>query len=210
MARRSGASTWARTVVRTSHRHCPTAATLILQAVDQLSSGAATSAVGHETSLINAFSSLSLSTTIPGFAVFVLCVVVVIGGWLLWCELIIRSVVLTLLLVLVPVIVPLSTFPAMRRLGWRLAETFIAVASSKLLIVIALSLGLDELEGGSVTVAITGAVTLLLATCTPLSCCESFPSSSSRRFTISKESDSGSLARFRMHLPHPLVRRPAH
>jgi len=143
------------------------AATLILQAVDQLSSGAASSAVGHETSLINAFSSFSLTTTVPGFGVFVLCVVVVIGGWLLWCELIVRSVVLTLLLVLVPVIVPLSTFPAMRRLGWRLAETFIAVASSKLLIVIALSLGLDELKGGSATVAITGAVTLLLATCTP-------------------------------------------
>jgi hypothetical protein len=142
-------------------------ATLVLQAIDQLSSGAASTAVAHETTLINAFSNLSLSTTIPGFAVFVLCVGVIVGGWLLWCELIVRSVVLTLLLVLVPVIVPLSTFPALRRLGWRLAETFIAVASSKLLIVIALSLGLDELEGGSATVAITGAVTLMLATCTP-------------------------------------------
>jgi hypothetical protein len=75
--------------------------------------------------------------------------------------------VLTLLLVLVPVIVPLSTFPALRRLGWRLAETFVAVASSKLLIVIALSLGLDELQGSSSTEAITGAVTLLLATGAP-------------------------------------------
>jgi len=129
---------------------------------------------------------------------------------LLWCELIIRSVVLTLLLVLVPVIVPLSTFPAMRRLGWRLAETFIAVASSKLLIVIALSLGLDELEGGSVTVAITGAVTLLLATCTPFVLLRVIPfveqsalhnlEGIRQRFTRSVQNAPSS----------PLVRRPAH
>jgi hypothetical protein len=143
------------------------AAALILQAIDELASGASTSVVAHEATLIGVFTNLSTSTTIPGFGIFLLCVGVVVGGWLLWCELIVRSVVLTLLLVLVPVIVPLSTFPALRRLGWRLAETFVAVASSKLLIVIALSLGLDELEGGSATKAITGAVTLLLATCTP-------------------------------------------
>lgn len=143
------------------------AATLILQAIDQMAGGASSSVVAHEATLIGAFTNLSTTSTIPGFGVFLLCVGVVVGGWLLWCELIVRSVVLTLLLVLVPVVVPLSTFPSMRRLGWRLGETFIAVASSKLLIVIALSLGLDELEGGSATQAITGAVTLLLATCTP-------------------------------------------
>lgn len=143
------------------------AATLVLQAIDELASGASSTVVAHEATLIDAFSNLSTTSTIPGFGVFLLCVGVVVGGWLLWCELVVRSVVLTLLLVLVPVIIPLSTFPAMRRLGWRLGETFIAVASSKLLIVIALSLGLDELEGGSATQAITGAVTLLLATCTP-------------------------------------------
>ncbi|HTB08492.1 MAG TPA: hypothetical protein VK704_01670, partial [Acidimicrobiales bacterium] len=74
---------------------------------------------------------------------------------------------LTLLIVLVPIIVPLATFPSMRRLGWRLAETFMAVAASKLAIVITLSLGLDELTGTSVTEIVTGAVTMLLATLTP-------------------------------------------
>jgi hypothetical protein len=142
-------------------------ATLILQAVDELVSGASTTVVGHEATLVGVFSNLPTGTNIPGFGVFLLCVGVVVGAWLLWCELIVRSVILTLLLVLVPLIVPLSTFPALRRLGWRLAEIFVAVASSKLLIVVALSLGLDELEGGSATMAITGAVTLLLATCTP-------------------------------------------
>jgi hypothetical protein len=85
----------------------------------------------------------------------------------LWCELIVRAVVLTLLLVLVPVIVPLATFPAGRRMGWRLAETFLAVAASKFLIVITLLLGFDELQGSSATQVITGAVTLMLATFSP-------------------------------------------
>ena len=140
-------------------------ATLILETVNQLSSTAATSVVQHESSLIDAVSKLAPTT--PGFGLFLLSIGVVIGTWLLWCELIVRGVVLTLLLVLVPLVVPLSTFPAGRRLGWRLAETFLAVAASKLLIVVTLSLGLNELTGSSATEVITGAVTLALATASP-------------------------------------------
>ena len=142
-------------------------ATLVLESVNQLSSSAANTVVIHEAALTTAFTALSASSSVPGFGLFLLAASVVVGGWLLWCELILRTVVLTLLLVLVPVVVPLSTFPALRRLGWRLAETFIAVASSKFLIVVALSLGLDELQGTSATEVVTGAVTLALATCTP-------------------------------------------
>ena len=117
----------------------------------------------------------SLSSVVPAFGLFVLAVAVVVGTWLLWCELIIRAVILTLLLVLVPVIVPLATFPAGRRLGWRLAETFIAVAASKFLIVITLTLGFDELHGDSATQVITGAVTLMFATFSPYLALEGDP-----------------------------------
>ena len=106
---------------------------------------------------------------------FLLAARVVFGTWVLWCELIVRAVVLTLLLVLVPVIVPLATFPAGRRLGWRLAETFLAVAASKFLIVITLSLGFDELLGSSATQIITGAVTLMLATFSPFTLLKLIP-----------------------------------
>jgi hypothetical protein len=140
-------------------------ATLILQAVNQLSTSAAGAVVQHEATLTKAMGSLATST--PGFGLFLLAIGVVVGTWLLWCELIVRTVVLTLLLVLAPVVIPLSAFPSGRRLGWRLGETFIAVAISKLLIVITLSLGLDELLGSSATQVITGAVTLVLATCSP-------------------------------------------
>lgn len=117
-------------------------ATLLLQAVNQLSTNAASTVASHETSLGTAL--VGLTPNLPGFAVFLLAGAVVVGTMLLWFEVIVRTVVLTLLLVLVPVVVPLATFPSLRRLGWRLAETFVAVAASKLVIVITLSLGLDE------------------------------------------------------------------
>ena len=140
-------------------------ASLILEAVNQLSSSAASTVIDRQTELSNALT--SVAGVAPAFALFVLAIAVVIGSWLLWCELIIRAVILTLLLVLVPVIVPLATFPAGRRLGWRLAETFLAVAVSKFLIVITLALGFDELLGNSATQVITGALTLILASLSP-------------------------------------------
>jgi hypothetical protein len=140
-------------------------ATLILQAVNQLSTTAAATVAQHEITLAKGLESLTPTT--PGFGVFLLAGVVVLGAMLLWFELIVRVVVLTLLLVLVPVVVPLATFPSLRRVGWRLAETFVTVAASKFIIVITLVLGLDELTGSSATEIIAGAVTLLFAACTP-------------------------------------------
>jgi len=64
---------------------------LVLEAVNQLSSTAASSAASHEAGLVNAFT--SLSSSIPGFGLFLLALGVVIGTWLLWCELMLRTVV---------------------------------------------------------------------------------------------------------------------
>jgi hypothetical protein len=140
-------------------------ASLALEGVNQMSSSAAAGVAEHEATLTQAINHLTPTT--PGFGVFLLAALVVIATVLLWCELIVRTVVLTLLLVLVPVVVPMSTFPSARRLGWRLGETFLCVAASKFVIVVTLVLGLGELQGSSATEVITGAVTLLLATCTP-------------------------------------------
>lgn len=140
-------------------------AMLVLQAVDQLSSSASSAVVTHERTLSTSL--MSLATSTPGFGLAVLAVGVVIGTWLLWCELVVRTVVLTLLLVLVPIVVPLTTFPGARRVAARLAETFLAIALSKFLIVITLSLGLSELTGTSASQVVTGAVTLMLAAGAP-------------------------------------------
>ena len=140
-------------------------AQLVLEAVNQLSVTAAGTVAVHESTLVADFSQLNVGT--PGFGLFLLGVGVVVGAWLLWCELIVRTVVLTLLLVMAPVIIPLSVLPSGRRLGWRLAETFLAIAFSKFLIVVTLALGLDELTGSSATQVVTGAVTLVLASASP-------------------------------------------
>ncbi len=140
-------------------------ASLVLEAVNQMSSSAAAGVAQHEVLLAQGLNKLAPTT--PGFGVFLLALGVIVGTVLLWCELIVRNVALTLLLVLVPVVVPLASFPAARRIGWRLAETFLCVAASKFVIVVTLVLGLGELEGSSATEVVTGAVTLLLATCTP-------------------------------------------
>ena len=141
-------------------------AALVLDAVNQLCSTAGSSLSHGEMSVSRALTALSLAST-PGFGLFVLALLVVVGGVLLWCELIVRAVVLTLLIVLVPVVMPLVAIPAMRRVGWRLVETFMAVALSKFLIVVTLALGLSELTGAGATTVITGAVTLMLASATP-------------------------------------------
>ncbi|MBW4030036.1 MAG: hypothetical protein HIU57_05065 [Acidobacteria bacterium] len=141
-------------------------ASLFLRMVDQLCTTAASNVGTGERAVSHALAGLTVAST-PGFALFLLAGLVVVGGLLLWCELVVRAVVLTLLIVLVPVIAPLAALPAMRRVGWRLAETFAAVALSKFLIVVTLALGLGELSGGGATTVITGAVTLALASLTP-------------------------------------------
>ncbi len=140
-------------------------ARLLLSATDELTSGAAGSVARHVPLLAADANAIAAST--PGFGMFLVALAIVVGGWLLWCELVVRAVVLTLLIVLVPVVVPLVTVPALRRVGWRLVETFLAVALSKVVVVIALAVGFDEMTGGSLATVVTGATTLVLATFSP-------------------------------------------
>ncbi len=140
-------------------------AQLVLSATAELASGAAGTVARHVPLLAADTNAIAAST--PGFGMFLVASAIVVGAWLLWCELVVRAVVLTLLIVLVPVIVPLVTIPAMRRVGWRLVETFLAVALSKVIVVVALAVGFDELSGGSLSAAVTGATTLVLATFSP-------------------------------------------
>jgi len=139
---------------------------VVLAGVDALCGVAGSTVPSGVASLSGALAALSIAPT-PGFGVFLLATLVVVGGVLLWCELVVRTVILSLLLVLVPVLVPLAAIPAMRRVAGRLAETFLVVAFSKFFIVVTLALGLSELTSGRATTVITGAVTLALASATP-------------------------------------------
>ncbi|HVB19397.1 MAG TPA: hypothetical protein VNE22_03840 [Acidimicrobiales bacterium] len=140
-------------------------AQLLLEIVNQLCSSASSGVAGGERQLVVGLTALTAS--VPGFGLFVIASGLAVGTWLLWCELIVRNVVLALLIVSVPLVVPLALFASARRIAWRLLETFLAVAASKLVIVMTLNLGLAEVRDGSATAIVTGLVTLLLASASP-------------------------------------------
>ena len=140
-------------------------AQLLLEVVNQLCSSVSTGIAGGERQLVVGLT--GLTANVPGFGLFVIACGLAVGTWLLWCELIVRNVVLALLVVSVPLVVPLALFSSARRIAWRLLETFLAVATSKLVIVMTLVLGLAEVRDGSATAIVTGLVTLLLASASP-------------------------------------------
>ncbi len=138
---------------------------LVLEAVDQASSASAIHVATHVATLARFLAAVPLG--VPGAAVGLIATLLIAGSMLVWCELVLRTLALALLLAVVPVVVPLCALPSLRRLGWRLAETFAVVAASKLVIVVTLALGTSELTTPSMATVVTGAVTLLLATASP-------------------------------------------
>jgi len=138
-------------------------ATLILQTVNQLSSSAANTVIERQAELTSALTSVATAARPSPLRAGrrgrdrVVALVVRIDR---------RAVILTLLLVLVPVIVPLATFPAGRRLAgaWRdiprrRREQVPHRDYS--------DPGFSELLGDSATQVITGALTLILASFSP-------------------------------------------
>ncbi len=142
-------------------------ARLVLSSVDAVASAAGR---GLPTRIDGLSGTLSaLAPTIPGFGLLVVSALLTLGAWILWCELIVRGVVLALLLVTVPLVAPLAVVPAVRRVAGRLVEAFLAVAAAKVLIVVTLAVGLRALTGGSLVAVSTGVVTIVLATFVPVS-----------------------------------------
>jgi len=135
-----------------------------LQIIDSFCATAATNSATHISDLATTLTTMPAT---PSFGLYLLSCLLIVAGVFLWIELLFRSVALTLLLVLVPIVVPLTTFPALRRIGWRLAETFLVLAGSKLVVVITLAVGLDEVTTPTATTVLAGVVTLLVACATP-------------------------------------------
>jgi hypothetical protein len=109
----------------------------------------------------------AMPSAIPGFAAAVLDIGGLVVTLLLWFELVVRNAVLALLLALTPVVFAAALLPSLRRLALRLVETFVAVALSKFVVVVALALGATASTSGSPTVVVTGIAIVLLAAFTP-------------------------------------------
>jgi hypothetical protein len=140
-------------------------ALMLLTIVDELCSIAVPSSGGNINQLVNALAAMPTGT--PGFVLFLLAIGLVVGSMLLWVELVVRSVFLTLLLCLTPILFSLSAFSPLRRVAWRTVETFAALAFSKFVIVVTLSLGLSEISSDSATLIVQGIATMGLAALSP-------------------------------------------
>ncbi len=141
----------------------PDIATVILQLANALSSVAALPIGPSLRHLVG----VTAFAGLPGFGVLVVATLTALGGFLLWCDLVVRAVVLALLLALSPLIIPLAVVGSLRRLAARLVETFVALAMAKVAIVVTLSLGVHELASGGIISVVTGAVSVLLAALAP-------------------------------------------
>lgn len=140
-------------------------ATMVLDVANGLSSVAASNASAAVSKISAELSVVPVGT--PGLAVLMLDLAAVAGAVMLWFELVIRNAVLALLLCLSPLVFAAAIWAPLRRLAVRLVETFVALALSKFVVVVALALGLSATTSGAPSVVVTGIATVLLATLMP-------------------------------------------
>ena len=141
----------------------PKLGTLILRATDALGQLMTSDVVGQIEAVGNRLNIGALSPA--GAVVGIICVS---AGVIVCFELVIRSVMAVLLICVVPLIAGGLSWSPARRAMIRLVETFAAIALSKLVIELALALGLTllTLQRG-VSLALMAGATLCLAACTP-------------------------------------------
>jgi hypothetical protein len=139
-------------------------ATLILDVVNGLSQAASVNASSALTRI--AAAAVVAPASEPGFAVALLDFVGILAAIVLWFELVVRDALLSLLICISPLVFAAAVWPPLRRLAVRLVETFVAVALTKVVVVIALALGASAIFSGPGG-AITGIALVLLATLSP-------------------------------------------
>jgi hypothetical protein len=136
----------------------PTLATLVLRLTD----GLATAVSGDVASQLS-LASEQITTTAPTFSMFAMTILCLLAALVLWVELVLRNIVLALLLCTMPLAVAALVWAPARRIAGRLVEAFVAVALSKVAVVLALSLGLSGMASTTGASIVVGAATLALA-----------------------------------------------
>lgn len=104
---------------------------------------------------------------VPAFVILAVSLLVVVGGLLLWMELLLRSLAVDAATLFLPLAMVTLAWPAASRIARRLAETIAALVLSKLVIVGVLSLAVGALASGGFGALLTGMGLLLLAAGAP-------------------------------------------
>jgi len=140
----------------------PTLAALILRITDGLASAVSGDVATQLSSATN-----QLNTIAPTFSMFAMTLLCLVAALVLWVELILRNIVLALLLCTMPLVVAALVWAPARRVTGRIVEAFVAVALSKVAVVLALSLGLSGLASSRGSSIVFGVATLALAAFAP-------------------------------------------
>jgi hypothetical protein len=137
-------------------------AAVLINVVDQLSDFVSRNSVGDLRTFLTVTMASSLSTaasgpnpaagaTIPLFFLFLAGVLTVLGGILIWLELLARTLVIYAALLFFPVLLAAALWPRLSGMVQALAEVIVAVIVSKFIIVVIVAAGVAALTatGGS-------------------------------------------------------------
>jgi len=118
----------------------------LLELTDALSAAVLANSGGQALHFLSGFGAAA-NTATNGFAAVLLGLVAVIAGLLVWIELMVRSVLVYILVALSPLSFAAMVWPSARGLLRRTIELLLAVILSKLVICIAISVGVAALAG---------------------------------------------------------------
>lgn len=109
------------------------------------------------------------SPDVPAFVQFIVAVVVVLGAFALWLELVLRATAIDLAVFFFPLALATVIWPSATPIARRFVEVLAALIGSKFVIVATLALGASAVgaEHPGLDAAITGAAVLLLAAFAP-------------------------------------------
>ena len=162
----------------------------MLDLTDSLSNTIVGGSSGQAMRFLGGFGAAA-NTATSGFAGAVVGIVIVVAGGLIWIELLVRSSLTYLLVALSPLAFATIVWPALRGTLKRLFELLVAVVLSKLVIAIALAVGVSALGGAGTAAApaaglgeqvgeglgtlMIGAGIIALAACSPFVLLRLFP-----------------------------------
>ena len=145
----------------------------MLQVTDGLSETVSRNVAGDTSAIFDSVgetlsnSTGGLSPGLPSFVVFLGGILVIVGAFLVWLELLIRSAAVTVSVFFLPVVLAALVWPATMRWTRRMIEILVALILSKFVIVAVISLATAALsdpgQGGFGTVMGGGALMLMAA-----------------------------------------------
>lgn len=116
----------------------------LLTITDSFSAAVADGVAGDVSKIFDSVGSTLGSTTggpaVPSFALFFVSLLLIIGSFMVWLELLVRSAAVTVSVFFLPVILAALVWPATSRWTRRMIETLVALILSKFVIVAVMSL----------------------------------------------------------------------